>query len=850
MQSYRISPTVTNISSIPNKNRIYAIVNVNPTNYSGSIINLRRSTDNATSDFVTDANNNLVTSPGGTSLTSWLGAGTANVVTWYDQSGNGLNLTQATTGLQPGFSATTGVQFRSGLYMAFPDNGTITDVTLCAGFVQTAYLKNNPAAFWYFQDGIIPNELGGATNDWGLVLPGSGKFGMAFGPSDTMNSINTNGIGNYSFMTATRVSSSGSLTLYNGTGSGTNFTGMSTGSKNGSNPCYMGYNNQGGLQYMSTDMASLFWFNDVKDATTVATIASLYTTQKGLTPIVPLTMYRQIGGQTLSFATTGLLSTLSAAGSGSAVGIYSLAAVNGGVAKVVQLTKNVSGTPVSQDFYADKNGNLTTDAIGFGQTATAWLGGLSGNVTIWYDQSGRGNHATQSNVSAQPIININNKYIDFKPAKYYNLPDGTVPPGNQSYTMILKHNTINGSYNDIIFSGTIFTVNGVCGLELQSGTLYADYWWGNDLNVSGYYAANNILTAKYSNVAGQGRTMYVNNTSVGTRSNVDKNSDVFRNAIGMRINADSTLAYPLNGELYYVYLFNSALSDVDRGLAEGLLYADGGTLTSSGGNKIHTFTTVGTTTFNVYKPITCKILIVAGGGAGGSDRGGGGGAGGYVYYAAQSLAVGSYTVTVGSGGIGTTSGTSGGTGTIGGNGGNSSVTGLTTAIGGGGGGGCNGTTTIRNGASGGSGGGGSQFGGAGPGGSGTAGQGNTGGTGYEAGSAGGGGGASAVGANAANTVGGNGGNGVSYSISGSTQTYCGGGGGGVTGSPLFATSTPGTGGTGGGGNGNNNMTAGNGNGNPATYYGGGGGGATLSYGFTTTGGNGYQGIVIISYSWP
>ena len=45
------------------------------------------------------------------------------------------------------------------------------------------------------------------------------------------------------------------------------------------------------------------------------------------------------------------------------------------------------------------------------------------------------------------------------------------------------------------------------------------------------------------------------------------------------------------------------------------------------------------------------------------------------------------------------------------------------------------------------------------------------------------------------------------------------------------------------------MTSGNANGKPATYYGGGGGGASLAYTFTTTGGNGYQGIVIVSYTY-
>ena len=265
------------------------------------------------------------------------------------------------------------------------------------------------------------------------------------------------------------------------------------------------------------------------------------------------------------------------------------------------------------------------------------------------------------------------------------------------------------------------------------------------------------------------------------------------------------------------------------------------------GNRIHTFTTIGTQTFTVIGYISAKVLIIAGGGAGGSDRGGGGGAGGYVYYSSQTFTPGTYSVTVGAGGVGTTSGTFGGSGTVGGSGGNSSVTGLTTAIGGGGGGGCNPSNKTPT--SGGSGGGGSQYNGAAAGASGTAGQGNSGGTGYEQGSAGGGGGASSVGGNAANTIGGNGGNGITFTISGSSQTYCGGGGGGVSGPAYFggASTTIGTGGTGGGGNGSGISSNGNANGSNATYYGGGGGGASIADGYTTTGGNGYQGIVIISY---
>lgn len=51
---------------------------------------------------------------------------------------------------------------------------------------------------------------------------------------------------------------------------------------------------------------------------------------------------------------------------------------------------------------------------------------------------------------------------------------------------------------------------------------------------------------------------------------------------------------------------------------------------------------------------TAKVLVVAGGGGGGANDGGGGGAGGVMYDSARVITAGSYTVTVGAGGIGAT----------------------------------------------------------------------------------------------------------------------------------------------------------------------------------------------------
>jgi hypothetical protein len=270
------------------------------------------------------------------------------------------------------------------------------------------------------------------------------------------------------------------------------------------------------------------------------------------------------------------------------------------------------------------------------------------------------------------------------------------------------------------------------------------------------------------------------------------------------------------------------------------MVATGGDLiTTSGSYKIHTFTTVGTSSFtinSVGSTPSIEYLIVGGGGAGGSNNNcGGGGAGGLIYNTA-SLSVGAYAITIGQSGS-VASGVSNGN-----NGGNSTFNGLI-ALGGGGGGG---STAGSNGGSGGGNGGGG-FGGTDSGGgaglqatSSYGGFGNKGG--FSAGASsypgGGGGGAGAAGNNGSGATGGNGGIGKAYAFAGALTYYAGGGGGSLN------PGTAGTGGLGGGGNGRSTI----GVGIAATGYGSGGGGG-LSAGSGGEGGAGSPGIILIKYRY-
>ena len=283
----------------------------------------------------------------------------------------------------------------------------------------------------------------------------------------------------------------------------------------------------------------------------------------------------------------------------------------------------------------------------------------------------------------------------------------------------------------------------------------------------------------------------------------------------------------------------------------------GGNVSTSGNNRIHTFTSSGTftTAFNAG----VELLVVGGGGGGAGAFAGGGGAGGVVHDpSGATMTSGSYTITVGQGGQGGL-GWSNVNGMRGNNGGDTTAFSLTGKGGGGGGsfdytyngsananqvaqvGGCGGggapvqgsmTDSARLGAASNQG----NF-------SGATSYGTGGGNGQSAAQlssyyGGGGGGASQAGINAT-SVAGAGGAGQAISITGSSVTYAGGGGGSTQGG------TAGGGGAGGGGAATSNSSAAQGGTNG--LGGGGGAGGYSGSSNARLGGDGGDGTVIIKY---
>jgi hypothetical protein len=444
---------------------------------------------------------------------------------------------------------------------------------------------------------------------------------------------------------------------------------------------------------------------------------------------------------------------------------------------------------------------------------------------------------------------------------------GTVTLGDSGDTIAIPAGVNLTSGGALTNSGTITNTGSITGVAI-TGTIDNQVNWQTTVKTTGFTAvagegyfcnttsAAFTVTLPASPSAGDlvgikdyANTADTNNITIGRNGS---NIEGVANDFVINIEGGSITLIYVDATKGWLSTAAAKASDISEIL---FVTATGGTITTCGDYKIHTFTGPGTFTVSCAgNPVgsnTVDYLVVAGGGGGSRGTGSGGsGAGGFrtssgtasgcystsplgACVSALPVTATGYPITVGGGGA-----VAGSAATVASDGANSVFSSITST-----GGGAGATQLVTTGNSGGSGGGGSSTGGS----TGGAGntpsvsppQGNNGGAGGGTYHAGGGGGATAAGSNYSGTNAGNGGAGAASSITGSSATYAGGGGGSSNGG------TNGTGGTGGGGNGGIdggiNATAGTAN------TGGGAGG--VEYTDASGVANGGSGIVVIRYKF-
>ena len=213
--------------------------------------------------------------------------------------------------------------------------------------------------------------------------------------------------------------------------------------------------------------------------------------------------------------------------------------------------------------YADVNGVQGMAFNGRGTSLASWMGTGNASVRTWYDQSGSGRHATQTVAASMPWISnasVSNLIAFATSTQFFNLPDSTVPIGDSNYTFTAKHG--NTALDGVILgSGDPIATGSMNGMQVTPGYYHSSDWFGT-------VEYGNIKPAHIDRVAlrydrGVLRTMYTGNvlSCVSTLS-VHKGNGA-SNFIGKSGYYGYTGA-PLKGNLYYLHIFGSALSERDR----------------------------------------------------------------------------------------------------------------------------------------------------------------------------------------------------------------------------------------------------------------------------------------------
>lgn len=165
--------------------------------YSGYALKVRRSSDNTTQDIGFDGSGNLDTA----ALASFVSSNSAYIDTWYDQSGNGRDLVQATTTAQPrivnagtnevvgnskvGLYFSTSYSLASGSYSMNPKaySGVLKNGTTVNKFVLLAHRATEESAL------RVDNSSGRKLHMYRLGTPGISLYGStSVGQNETQPS--------------------------------------------------------------------------------------------------------------------------------------------------------------------------------------------------------------------------------------------------------------------------------------------------------------------------------------------------------------------------------------------------------------------------------------------------------------------------------------------------------------------------------------------------------------------------------------------------------------------------------------------------------------------------------------
>jgi hypothetical protein len=175
---------------------------------------------------------------------------------------------------------------------------------------------------------------------------------------------------------------------------------------------------------------------------------------------------------------------------------------------------------------------------------------------------------TQSNNANKPLYKTNVErglpMLQFvSGGNYFNIPNGTVPYGNSSYTVfiVVKPASCSGTCN-ILASGNASS-NELNSFQYSSSAV-KNSWNSSELSANSVNNSLHIYSFTYNNSAG--RTIYIDGTSSASDASNSRNSANTSNYLGSNSSANG-----LDGYLGEVIIFERALKSEERKSVEKYL---------------------------------------------------------------------------------------------------------------------------------------------------------------------------------------------------------------------------------------------------------------------------------------
>lgn len=329
--------------------------------------------------------------------------------------------------------------------------------------------------------------------------------------------------------------------------------------------------------------------------------------------------------------------------------------IQGYTGPIISVRNSSDATNTSQDFYTDElQSYLTTGPNKTGSAYSTWIGANTGYITKWYDQSGKGNHATNSaNNTTQPIILLfnGNYYIQFINTNSTQLNLTTAVQPN---TIFCNFYNSNSSYGTIIssayglgqrFSGSGLTIDG----DSNSGDWYKSSSGTKLSYVNG--VSSSVLSSLYKfqslclSVQNYPTTVPLYLYSIGNDTFGNSRSI---NGFMMDLICHNTQMSSNSMVTFYNNILNYNFNN------KVITFTGSNNSYTNGNYTIYAYTTVGaasnsiTITNAINLPM--QVFIVAGGGSGGCDQTGGGGGGGVIQSVIYVTGSDTVSLTVGDGG--------------------------------------------------------------------------------------------------------------------------------------------------------------------------------------------------------